>query len=101
MVDDDRRGQRSEEAPQLGQIDRLLDAGLDFVKLDSSITMGVAVDAGRFAYVSGVVALLHSVSIDVYAEGVNDAADATALRELGIDAIAGNAAQTAPQVELA
>ncbi len=86
---------------RLGQIDRLLDAGLDFVKLDSSITMGVAADAGRAAYISGVVALLHSVSIDVYAEGVNDAADATALRELGIDAIAGNAAEVAEPVALA
>ena len=86
---------------RLGQIDRLLDAGLDFVKLDSSVTMGVAADAGRAAYISGVVALLHSVSIDVYAEGVNAPADAAALREIGIDAIAGSASETVAQVELA
>ena len=86
---------------RLGQIDRLLDAGLDFVKLDSSVTMGVAADAGRAAFISGVVALLHSVSIDVYAEGVNAPADAAALREIGIDAIAGSASETVAQVEWA
>ncbi len=85
---------------RLSQIDRLLDAGLDFVKLDSSVTMGVATDASRAAYISGVVAMLHSVSIDVYAESVNDRADANALDELGVDAVSGAAAGVSTQVEL-
>ncbi len=85
---------------RLSQIDRLLDAGLDFVKLDSSVTIGVAQGADRSAFISGVVAMLHSVSIDVYAEGVNDPADARTLRELGVDAIAGAAAEASAQVEL-
>jgi diguanylate cyclase (GGDEF)-like protein len=86
---------------RLSQIDRLLDAGLDFVKLDGSVTMGVAADAGRAAFIGGVVAMLHSVSIAVYAEGVNHLPDATALRELGIDAMAGAAAEVPDELALA
>jgi predicted signal transduction protein with EAL and GGDEF domain len=83
---------------RLSQIDRLLDAGLDFVKLDSSVTIGVAADPSRAAFVGGVVAMLHSVSIDVYAEGVNDSADAQALRQLGVDGFSGAAAPVADPV---
>ncbi|MFZ2650676.1 MAG: EAL domain-containing protein [Burkholderiaceae bacterium] len=77
---------------RLSQIDRLLDAGLDFVKLDSSVTMGVAANASRAAYIGSVVAMLRGVSIGVYAEGVNDPADANSLHELGIDGLSGAAA---------
>jgi predicted signal transduction protein with EAL and GGDEF domain len=86
---------------RLSQIDRLLDAGLDFVKLDSSVTMGVAADTSRAAFIGSVVAMLRGVSIDVYAEGVDDASDARALRELGIDAMAGAAAGAQTEVEAA
>ncbi len=82
---------------RLSQIDRLLDAGLHFVKLDSSVTIGVAADPSRAAFVGGVVAMLHSVSIDVYAESVNDAADAAALRQLGVDGFSGAAALVAAE----
>ena len=74
---------------RLSQIDRLLDAGLDFVKLDSSVTMGLAANSSRAAFIAGVISMLHSVSIEVYAEGVDDQADAIALHELGVDGFAG------------
>ncbi len=74
---------------RLSRIDRLFDAGLDFVKLDTAVTMGVASDPNRAAFIRGVVAMLHSVSIQVYAEGVRNAADAAALEQTGVDGLAG------------
>ena len=74
---------------RLSRIERLFDAGLDFVKLDIAVTMGVAADANRAAFIRGVVAMLHSVSIQVYAEGVGNAADANVLEQCGIDGSAG------------
>ena len=74
---------------RLSRIDRLFDAGLDFVKLDTAVTMGVASDSNRAAFIRGVVAMLHSVSIQVYAEGVGNAADAKALEQCGVDGFAG------------
>jgi diguanylate cyclase (GGDEF)-like protein len=73
---------------RLSRIERLFDAGLDFVKLDTAITMGVASDSNRAAFIRGVVAMLHSVSIQVYAEGVGNAADSQTLELGGIDGFA-------------
>jgi diguanylate cyclase (GGDEF)-like protein len=74
---------------RLSRIERLFEAGLDFVKLDTAITMGVASDPNRAAFIRGVVAMLHSVSIQVYAEDVSVAADAKVLEQCGVDAFAG------------
>ncbi len=75
--------------PQLSQIDRLFEAGLDYAKLDASVTQGVAGDVQRMHFVRGMVALLHGLAVQVFAEGVVNATDAKALWQCGVDGITG------------
>ena len=74
---------------RLSRIERLFEAGLDYVKLDAAVTHGVAADAGRAGFVKGLVTMLHSLSLHVYAEGVNDGADAQTLWACGVDGMTG------------
>jgi EAL domain-containing protein (putative c-di-GMP-specific phosphodiesterase class I) len=79
---------------RLARIERLFEAGLDYVKLDAAIVQGIAGDPGRAHYLKSVVAMLHGVSMTVIAEGVADAADAAALWDIGVDALTGPWAST-------
>lgn len=72
-----------------GRIERLLDLGLDYVKLDAAVTVGLGRDTTRSGFVTGLVAMLHSLSLQVIAEGVADGADAEALWQCGVDAQTG------------
>ena len=74
---------------RLSRIERLFEAGLDYVKLDASIVYGVATDSQRAGFVKGLVTMLHSLSLQVMAEGVNNAADAQALWACGVDGMTG------------
>jgi len=74
---------------RLGLIPRLFEAGLDYVKLDAAMVAGVGTDEHRATFVRGTVTLLHGLSLQVYAEGVSDAADAKALWDCGIDGATG------------
>ena len=74
---------------RLNRIDRLFEAGLDFVKLDAAVTHGVNADRGRASFVKGLVMMLHGLSLNVIAEGVGDALDAQALWACGIDGVTG------------
>ncbi len=74
---------------RLTRIDLLFEAGLDYVKLDAAVTRGVADDEHRANFVKNSVTLLHGLSLQAYAEGIVDAADAERLWELGIDGITG------------
>ncbi|MFT3956303.1 MAG: EAL domain-containing protein [Piscinibacter sp.] len=72
-----------------GRIERLFELGLDYVKLDAAITVGLGRDSTRSGFVTGLVAMLHSLSLQVIAEGVSDAGDAEALWQCGVDAQTG------------
>jgi diguanylate cyclase (GGDEF)-like protein len=74
---------------RLRQVEPLYEAGLDYVKLDAAIVLGVADDESRAAFVKGMVAMLHSLALQVYAEGVVGARDAQALWALGVDGVTG------------
>ena len=74
---------------RIGRIERLFEAGLDYVKLDTSVTSGVADDASRARFVDGLTTLLHGMSVQVIAEGVGNEADALALRASGVDGLTG------------
>lgn len=67
----------------------LLEAGLDFVKLDASFVEGLAEDAARREHVAGAVRMLHGIGLKVYAEGVNTSDDARALANCGLDGLTG------------
>ena len=74
---------------RLSRIEQLFDAGLDYVKLDAAVTLGVANAVGRAAFVKGLVMMLHGLSLQVIAEGVVDAQDARTLWDAGVDGITG------------
>jgi diguanylate cyclase (GGDEF)-like protein len=74
---------------RLGMIPRLFEAGLDYIKLDAAMVTGVGSDEHRRTFVRGTVTLLHGLSLQVYAEGVSNDVDATALWECGIDGATG------------
>jgi diguanylate cyclase (GGDEF)-like protein len=74
---------------RLGRIRRLLDAGIDYVKLDGSVVRGVADDENRANHLRSAISMLHGLSMQAYAEGVESPADAQRLWQLGIDGITG------------
>lgn len=73
----------------LARVDKLYQAGLDYVKLDASVLLGVAGDAGRAAFVRGMVLMLRSLALKVYGEGVVDGMDAQALWDCELDGLTG------------
>jgi EAL domain-containing protein (putative c-di-GMP-specific phosphodiesterase class I) len=74
---------------RLARIERLFEAGIDYVKLDASAVQRIAGDDGRINYLKSVVTMLHGLSIKAFAEGVFDAADAQALWSIGVDGVTG------------
>jgi diguanylate cyclase (GGDEF)-like protein len=74
---------------RLSRIERLFEAGLDYVKLDAAVVHGVAGDEGQASYLKSVVAMLHGLSMKAFAEGVTDEADAVVLWRIGIDGVTG------------
>lgn len=71
----------------------LLEAGLDFVKLDASLLHGLASDEARAQHVAHTVRMLHGIGLRVYAEGVSEVDDAAALWAVGVDGITGPVVQ--------
>jgi len=74
---------------RLSRIERLFEAGLDYVKLDASIVRDTGSDPRRAEFVKGLVTMLHSLSVQVFAEGVVDASDARVLWTCGVDGLTG------------
>ena len=70
---------------RLARIDRLYEAGLDYVKLDAAQTLGVHGDSRRQDFVRSLVSMLHGLGMQVHAEGVRSAEDAQTLWDCGID----------------
>jgi diguanylate cyclase (GGDEF)-like protein len=82
---------------RLGETRGLLEAGLDFVKLDASLLQGLAGDEARAQHVAGTVRMLHGIGLRVYAEGVTDVDDAAALWAVGVDGLTGPVLQASRQ----
>jgi len=80
---------------RLARIEFLFEAGLDYVKLDASVVQGVSHDPARAAFVSRTVGMLHSLGLQVYAEGVSDELDLAALMDCGLDGVTGPAVKLA------
>jgi EAL domain-containing protein (putative c-di-GMP-specific phosphodiesterase class I)/GGDEF domain-containing protein len=74
---------------RLSRIERLFELGLDYVKLDAALGRGIGTDEARAGFVRGVATMLHSLSLQVIAEGVANEADARALWAAGVDAMTG------------
>ena len=67
----------------------LADVRTDLVKLDLALVRGVHADRGRRAIVRGVVQMCADLGMRVLAEGVEQAEEVAALRELGIELFQG------------
>nr|WP_295077727.1 LapD/MoxY N-terminal periplasmic domain-containing protein [uncultured Roseateles sp.] len=80
----------------LAQVERLYQAGLDYVKLDVAVVSGVSGDPARAAFVRGMVVMLRSLALKVYAEGVVDAMDVQALWDCELDGVTGPWATAQP-----
>src|SRR5690606_28846623 len=80
---------------RLTRIESLMEAGLDYIKLDAAVVQGVAQDASRAAFVAATVSMLHGLGLQVYGEGVSESADILALRQVGIDGVTGPAVRLA------
>lgn len=74
---------------RLAQIEQLYEAGLDYVKLDSTLTRGVARDPRAAALLRTTVTMLRALALQVYAEGVDSEPDAVALWACGVDGMTG------------
>jgi EAL domain-containing protein (putative c-di-GMP-specific phosphodiesterase class I) len=74
---------------QLQHIDKLLQLGLDYVKLDRSVLLGVADDAGRAGFVRSLVILLNGLSLQVMGEGVEEEREVDRLWDCGLVGMTG------------
>jgi len=70
-------------------------AGVRHVTLDARALQGLAQDSMLRGYVQGLVALVHGLGLTVLAGAVDDAAQAQALWELGVDGVRGAAVRPA------
>lgn len=74
---------------RLAQIDRLYEAGLDYVKIDTALSLDLAGEQPRIEFLRGLVSMLHGLGLRVIAEGVRTATDAEALWTCGLDGLTG------------
>ena len=63
--------------------------GPQAIKVDRAFVMHITGDAGSLALVRGIIALIHGLSLQAIAEGVETPEQLEALRELGCDLIQG------------
>ncbi|WP_418315393.1 EAL domain-containing protein [Piscinibacter sakaiensis] len=70
---------------RLARIERLFEAGLDYVKLDAAVIHGIDSDNARAGFLRSLVLMLHGLSIQVIAEGVGTKAEAAAAWQAGVD----------------
>lgn len=80
---------------QLADLGKLHDVGLDFLKVDASFVRGIDDNPMNQTLLRTLCTLGHSVGVDVYAEGVESAAEKLALLALGIDGMTGPAVRAA------
>lgn len=74
---------------RLHRLERVEELGLDYLRLDASLCAGVANSPAARDAVRAAVALLHTLSVQVLAEGVAADADAAVLFGAGVDAVGG------------
>ena len=71
-----------------------IQAAGSFIKLDASVTEGLASDPARAQHVASTVRMLHGIGLSVYAEGVSADDEAVSLWDCGVDGITGPAVRS-------
>lgn len=72
-----------------GEIARLAELGLDYLKIDSNYVRGIDGNSGNQEFLRGLGRVAHNVGLLVIAEGVATEAELTTLLELGFDGATG------------
>lgn len=76
---------------RFGEIAKVSDLGLDYLKVDSSFIRDIHESAGNQEFLKGVCKMAHSIDVKVIAEGVRSEEEKTMLPSLGFDGITGPA----------
>ncbi|MDQ3186056.1 MAG: EAL domain-containing protein, partial [Pseudomonadota bacterium] len=74
-----------------GEIQKLTDLGLDYLKVDASFVYGIDQNKGQQKFLKGLCGLAHSVGIMVIAIGVQTEHEQKTLIKLGFDGVTGPA----------
>ncbi|TCJ13913.1 EAL domain-containing protein [Parasulfuritortus cantonensis] len=72
-----------------GEIARLAELGLDYLKIDSNYVRDIDSHTGNQEFLRGLCRIAHNVGMLVIAEGVSSAAELATLIELGFDGATG------------
>ncbi|MDN5935817.1 MAG: EAL domain-containing protein [Nitrosospira sp.] len=72
-----------------GEIQKLTDLGLDYLKVDASFVYGIHQNKGRQKFLKGLCELAHSVGIMAIAIGVQTEVEQKILTRLGFDGVTG------------
>lgn len=70
---------------RLSRIERLFEAGLDYVKIDAAVVHGIDGDPARAGFLRSLVLMLHGLSLQVIAEGVSTEPESAAAWTAGVD----------------
>lgn len=76
---------------RFGEIARVSDLGLDYLKVDGSFIHDIHLNAGNQEFLKGVCSMAHSIGVLVIAEGVGSAEELVLLPGLGFDGATGPA----------
>lgn len=79
-----------------GEIAKLAELGLDYLKVDSSYIRDIQENAGNQSFLKGLCQMAHTVGILVIAEGVMSDAERDTLVAIGFDGITGQAVTRPP-----
>ena len=76
---------------RLGEIAKLADLGLDYLKIDGSFIRDIQHNSGNQDFVQGICKMAHTMGLMVIAESVRDDAEINTLKLLDIDGMTGPA----------
>ena len=76
---------------RFGEIAKLSDLGLDYLKVDGSFIHEIHLNLGNQEFLKGVCKMAHSIGVSVIAEGVRSAEELAMLPSLGFDGVTGPA----------
>lgn len=82
---------------RFGEIARLQELGLDYIKVDTSFVRGIDSNPENRAFLEGLASVAHSMGAMVIAEGVQTDGELSALPALGFDGATGPAVTNLPR----
>lgn len=76
---------------RFGEISKLSDLGLDYLKVDGSFIHDIHLNTGNQEFLKGLCRIAHSIGVSVIAEGVRSAEELAVLPGLDFDGVTGPA----------